>query len=299
MEIRQLRYFVAVAEELSFTGAAQRLFAAQSTVSAAVRALEDDLEVTLFDRSTRRVALSPAGLAFLTEARRVVAAAERARAVAGEASTGLRGSIRIGTLTAITALDLPRLVGAFRTTHPMVDVHVRVSGSGSAGIADDLRRGRLDVGVVALEAADAPGLDLRPFMSLAYVVLVPDGHRLAGNDDISLADLAAEDFVEYTAGFSSRLALDRAYAEMGVERRIRVEIGDTRMAAPYVREIRAVAVMPDLTVPEDAGVLVKPLRSGMRPLTLSFAVPAGRDPGRTVSALLELSGDFVQPDAKF
>lgn len=79
VELRQLRYFITVAEELSFTRAAARLFAAQSTVSAAVRVLEEELQVSLFDRSTRAVALSPAGEAFLPEAKSVVVAAERAR----------------------------------------------------------------------------------------------------------------------------------------------------------------------------------------------------------------------------
>ncbi|HEY3481145.1 MAG TPA: LysR family transcriptional regulator, partial [Streptomyces sp.] len=124
METRQLEYFVAVAEELSFTRAAQRLFAVQSTVSAAVRALETELGVRLFDRSTRRVALSAAGAAFLPEAKAAIDALERARATVQEASEGLRGSLRIGTLTSIAGLDLPRLLGAFHQRYPLVDMHV-------------------------------------------------------------------------------------------------------------------------------------------------------------------------------
>jgi DNA-binding transcriptional LysR family regulator len=83
VDVRQLRYFVTVAEELSFTRAAKLLFAAQSTVSAGIRALETDLHVTLVDRSRRRVALTAVGRAFLPEARAVLAAADRARSVAG------------------------------------------------------------------------------------------------------------------------------------------------------------------------------------------------------------------------
>lgn len=87
METRQLEYFVAVAEELSFTKAAQRLFAVQSTVSAAIKSLEAELGTTLFDRSTRKVALSSAGSAFLPEAKAAIEAVDRAMAVAQEAAT--------------------------------------------------------------------------------------------------------------------------------------------------------------------------------------------------------------------
>ena len=124
METRQLEYFVAVAEELSFTRAAQRLFAVQSSVSSAIRALEAELHTTLFDRSTRRVALSRAGAAFLPEAKAALEALERAKSVVQETTDGLRGSIRIGVLTSVDLLDLPGLLGAFRRRHPMVDIRV-------------------------------------------------------------------------------------------------------------------------------------------------------------------------------
>jgi DNA-binding transcriptional LysR family regulator len=107
MEVRQLRYFVAVAEELSFTRAESRLLTAQSTVSAGVRALEEDLHVRLFDRSTRNVVLSPVGAAFLVEAKTILESVERARFVAGEVAGGLRGSLRIGTLPGCSVIDLP------------------------------------------------------------------------------------------------------------------------------------------------------------------------------------------------
>src|SRR5213593_3249929 len=120
METRQLEYFVAVAEELSFTRAAQRLYTVQSTVSAAVRALETDLKTTLFDRSTRRVTLSAAGLALLPEA----------KAALEEASTGLRGSVRIGTLARLSLVNLAELLGSFHQKYPLVEVQVATSPTG-------------------------------------------------------------------------------------------------------------------------------------------------------------------------
>ena len=96
MDLKQLEYFVAVAEELNFTRAAERLYAVQSTVSSGIRSLETELKATLFDRSTRQVSLSAAGRAFLPEARAALAALERARESVQEVSGGLRGSVRIG-----------------------------------------------------------------------------------------------------------------------------------------------------------------------------------------------------------
>jgi DNA-binding transcriptional LysR family regulator len=245
------------------------------------------------------VTLSPAGAAFLTEAKAVIEAVERARVVAGEATIGLRGSIRIGTLTAVTALDLPGLVGAFKTHHPFVDVQVRASGSGSAGIAEDVRRSRLDIGIVALDTADAPGVDLRPLATVPYVVLLPAGHRLAGSEDVALTDLAGEDFIDSPRGFGNRITLDRAYAQLGVTRRTQVEISDIRTAAGYVRAISGVAVLPNFALPEDSGVLIKPLRGPNLTMTLSFAVTADRRPGPTVAALLALSGDYVRENKQY
>jgi DNA-binding transcriptional LysR family regulator len=138
MDSRQLEYFVAVAEELSFTRAAQRLFTVQSTVSAAIRALEADLKVSLFDRSTRRVTLSAAGQALLPEAKAALEALDRARAAVEEASTGLRGSVRIGTLARLGLVDLAALIGAFHQRYPLVDVQVTTSSSGSSGLAGSM-----------------------------------------------------------------------------------------------------------------------------------------------------------------
>ncbi|MFD7708363.1 LysR family transcriptional regulator [Streptomyces sp. NPDC059785] len=299
MELRQLRYFVTVAEELSFTRAAARLFAAQSTVSAAVRALEEELQVSLFERSTRSVALSAAGTVFLPEAKAVVEAAERAREVVGEASKSLRGSLRIGTMTRITALDLPRLVGAFRQRHPLVDIQIQVSSSGAGGIAEDVRRGRLDVGVVALNSTEAHDLDLRQFATVAYVVILPADHPLARRERIVLEDLADENFVEAASGFGTRTAMDRAFGDLGLTRRVSVEITDIATAASYVRAIGGAAVVPRYDAGDMTGVVVKPLAGPAPTIALSFAVRAGRPPSPAVSALLDLSSNYTRDDGTF
>ena len=298
MDVRQLRYFVTVAEELSFTRGAALLRTAQSTVSAGIRALEGDLQVTLFDRSGRQVALTAMGRAFLPEAKAVLAAADRARSVAAGAGDRLRGTLRVGTMQSLTALDLPRLIGSFRARHPLVDVRVRVPANGSGGIVEDVRRDRLDVGIVALDAGDAIGVALRRITSVPLVVVLPAGHRLAIRTRIALADLAGEDFVDGPSGYGSRMIVDRAFAQAGISRAILAEISDLRTTAAYVRELSAIAVVPRHAVPREAGVVLRPVDGLPTSLTLHFALPDG-DPAPVTVGFLELTDAFRRPGEEF
>jgi DNA-binding transcriptional LysR family regulator len=299
VDSRQLEYFVAVAEELSFTRAAQRLFTVQSTVSAAVRALETDLKTTLFDRSTRRVTLSDAGQALLPEAKAALEAIDRARAVVEEASTGLRGNVRIGTMTKLGLVDLAELLGAFYQRYPLVEVQVTTSPTGSSGLADDVRHGRLDVALVGLNRGDMPGLEPRELATVPFVVLVPSNHRLAGRGAIRLADLAGERFVDMLRGFGNRTTVDRAFDNAGLPRRVQVEVPDLTTVPDYVRAGLGVAVIPELDQDEVAGVTRLRITDVDLSWTLSAVTLSGRRPSRAVTALLDLMTAAIHPDSTY
>jgi DNA-binding transcriptional LysR family regulator len=295
MEIRQLEYFVAVAEELSFTQAAQRMFAVQSTVSAAVRALETELGTRLFDRSTRRVALSAAGAAFLPEAKSAIEALDRARATVQEASEGLRGSLRIGTLTSIGAVNLPELLGAFHRRHPRVDIHVTVSITGSTGLAEEVRQGRLDVALVGLPESDLAGLAVLRVDTRPFVALLPAGHALAARRAVRLADLAGESFIDTPRGFGNRVAMDRAFDALGSPRRVTVEVADLRTVPGYVAAGLGVAVVPDTSGPAEPDVVVRPLSGAGLDWPLNVVTSGAKPPSRAVRTLLGLlAGDHPQ-----
>ncbi|MEV6416333.1 LysR family transcriptional regulator [Kribbella sp. NPDC051718] len=294
MDSRQLEYFVAVAEELSFTRAAQRLFTVQSTVSAAIRALETDLKTTLFDRSTRRVTLSDTGEALLPEAKAALEALDRARAVVEEASTGLRGSVRIGTMTRLGLVDLASLLGAFYQRYPLVDVQVTTSPTGSSGLADDVRHGRLDVALVGLSAAELTGLEPRELATVRFVVLLPSSHRLAGVSEVRLAELAGERFVDMLRGFGNRTAVDRAFDQAGIPRRVQVEVPDLTTVPDYVRAGLGVAVVPEMDLEEVPGVVRLPLADSELAWTLSAITLSGKRPSRAVTALLDLMAASVR-----
>jgi DNA-binding transcriptional LysR family regulator len=304
VDSRQLEYFVAVAEELSFTRAAQRLFTVQSTVSAAVRALEADLKTTLFDRSTRRVALSAAGEALLPEAKAALEALDRARAAVEEASTGLRGNVRIGTLARLNLVNMAELLGAFHRKYPLVEVHVATSPTGSTGLADDVRHGRLDVALLGLPKPELSGLDVRDIATVPFVALLPASHPLAGRTGhtkpygtpgLRLEELAGERFVDMPPGFGNRKMVDRAFDTIGMPRRIQVEVPELTTIPDYVRAGLGVAVVPDLELAEEPDVAKVPIKGTELTWTLSVATAAGRRPSRAVTALLDLIGDSTRP----
>jgi DNA-binding transcriptional LysR family regulator len=184
VELRQLHYFVTLAEELHFGRAAERLHIVQPAVSQQLRRLEAELGVTLVDRSTRRVALTPAGQAFLPEARAVLAAARRARDAVARPAAGL-STVRLGTSTGLGE-RLPRLLAAFQERAPGRAVEmVRVPSSARLSEVAD---GSLDAALVR-GVTSHPGLRVEPVWTDMLAVALPAGHSLVGVRRLALAQL--------------------------------------------------------------------------------------------------------------
>ncbi len=283
METRLLEYFVAVADELNVTRAAARLYAAQSTVSAGLRSLESELGVTLFERSTKAVRLLPAGEELLPLARRVLDEVTVLREAAPESVAGFRGRVRIGTFAALQLLDLPGLLGRFRRRHPRVDLQLTVSPTGSTGLADDLVHGRLDLALTALPPS--PAFDSWPLVSYPFVALLPRSHPLAGASSVSLAQLADDDWVDMQTGFGNRVAVERAFAELGIVRHIAAELAELPAVGPCVAAGLGVAVVPDLVVSD--GCVRVPLTEPIGPWVVSLATRRGQSRRPVVAALVD------------
>ncbi|MFI5613822.1 LysR family transcriptional regulator [Amycolatopsis sp. NPDC051903] len=200
MELRHLRYFVAVAEEGGFSRAASRLHVVQPTLSMQIRDLERELGGALFDRGARRTSLTAAGRAFLVEARRVLAQADRAQATARLALAGETGTVRIGVAGATVLADL--LAGrlrAFHTAKPRVQICLQEAGPQRQRAA--ILSGELDVGFSALPAPPTdPRLASTPIGSLSFVVALPTGHPLTRHKTLTTHDLRDEDLIEYSLG---------------------------------------------------------------------------------------------------
>lgn len=290
MDSRQLDYFVAVAEELNFTRAADRVFAAQSTVSAGIRALERELGAALFDRDPHGVRLTAAGNAVLQEATEALDAIERMRdAARGDGE--LRGVVRVGIFTNLTPIDLPSIMGAFHRRHPLVDLRLGPSPSGSTGLVEDVRQGRLDVAFVGLPDRLA-GVHERELAVSPFVALLPDSHPLAGRAEVSLTELAEEQWVDAREGFGNRVTLDRELAALGIARHVPTELSDLGEIPRFVAARLGVAALPELTVIPAEGAVAVPLRERIE---WRLGVIARPRPSAAAGALLDLVVERFAP----
>jgi DNA-binding transcriptional LysR family regulator len=192
MELRHLRYFVAVAEELHFRRAAERLHIAQPAVSEQVRRLEQELGVRLFDRTPRSVALTEAGTALLEEARRVLRQAEVACQAARGAGSRATMRLRIGYLPDSLPLAVPRALRQLATSAPVLRVDLETGLA--LRLVDDLRAGRLDAVVTTLPAP-TNGLCVTPLGEQRPVIALPAVHPAATAPAIAFERLAPERIV--------------------------------------------------------------------------------------------------------
>jgi DNA-binding transcriptional LysR family regulator len=279
--------FVAVAEEGSFTRAADRLHVVQSAVSAGVRNLERELGARLFDRSTHKVALSDAGRALLPEARATLAAAAAARDAVDAVSGGVRGTIILGTLQAqgMRSIDVAGMLAEFRSEHPEVEVQIR-QGS-SLEMARKVREGELDLAFVALPEQRFPGVELVPLASEPIVLAVAADHPLAARNRVELAALGSETIIDFPDGWGIRLANDRAFAAAGLTRRIAYEVGDTASVIGFIRHGLAVGLLPTSFFEDKSGVAFVPIRGRAPQFLTAIATPSNRRPTAATRALLQ------------
>jgi DNA-binding transcriptional LysR family regulator len=288
VELRHLEYFVAVAEERSFTAAAARLHVVQSAVSAGVKALERELAERLLDRTPRRVDLTDAGAALLPKAQATLDAARDARDVVAEVRGGLRGTVRVGTMTSVGLLDVPGLLGEFHRRHPGVLLRLTAAPSGSKGLVDALMERRLDLAFVSLPGQPPPQLQLTELARTPMVLVLPVDHPLAGRARVPIADLADLDFIDSPIGYGNRGVADRAFHSAGVPRRVSIEITDIATATAYVRNGLGIALLPRFAIGSEAGVVALPVDGADLEWPLSLAAPQDRALSSATRALLEL-----------
>jgi DNA-binding transcriptional LysR family regulator len=242
MELRQLEYLVAVAEEASFTRAAERVRVAQPGVSARVRRLEGELGQPLLDRSGRTVRLTAVGAAVLPYARAALEAAAGARLAVDEHTGLLRGRVAVGMVVACGLPDLPDLLEAFHAEHPAVEMTLTEANSDQ--LIEAIRAGRIDLALIGLAGAAPAGIESRVIVDEPLVAAVADGDPLAGRRSTSLRQLANRALVTLPRGTGVRAALDDACAIAGVEARVAFEAGDPNVVAQLAERGLGVAILP-------------------------------------------------------
>ena len=202
MEMRHLRYFVAVAEELHFGHAAVRLHMAQPPLSLQIRQLEEELGVPLLRRTKRKVELTDGGAAFLPEARRILVAVEGAKEAARRAHRGESGRLVIGFVTSAAAEVLPTVLRAHRERYPAVEMTLRELTVGEALQA--LERGTIGVGLLRPPVGSA-ALAYEVIRREPFVVALPERHPLAAHGTLALAALAGQPFILFPRHWGSGL----------------------------------------------------------------------------------------------
>ncbi len=244
MELRQLRHFLALASESNFTRAAARENIVQSGLSSSIAALEHDLGVLLYVRSTRPVRLTAEGEALVPFARYALEAADAATQAVQEVHGGLTGKLRIGTIqTRGSAYRLSAWLGEFSQLYPRLDIFIQQTSATRQ--IEMLEAGELDCVIGPTTGSIPADLEVTVITSEPLVLACDPDHALAGRT-VELAALTSERFIETLPGWSSREQTDAAFAAARVGRRITCEVGEWGMVTDLVGVGLGIAFVPDV-----------------------------------------------------
>lgn len=253
MDIAQLRYFVAVCEERSFTRAAQRCQVVQSALSTQVAKLEREHRIQLLERSNRGVRLTTAGEQLLTRARRILAEVDEAVAEMMSLRGSLTGVLRVGVIDVVgqSAPEIDEALARFHEKHPAVEI--RIHDPGSFPIVAGLRAWELDVGVVGLYGHEVPGELVHHLITdHELVAIVHQRHPLAARESVTLAELAEHGpSVELRSETGLRHYVDDAFERIGIRRQVAFAVATTDEQIRYVALGMGFAFVPAPTVEPD------------------------------------------------
>ena len=255
MELHQLGYVVAVAEEGSFTRAAEREHVAQPGVSAQVRKLEAELGQPLFERGAGPVRPTAAGEAILPFARAALAAARGVRTAVDELNGLLRGQISVGMIPWVGRWFLTALAD-FHRRHP--DVEIRLIEAASMELLGGVSGGRLDLALAGLAGTTPAGLEGVVVTEQELVAAVPDDHALAGQAAIGIDTLAKHPLIALPPHTGGRTALEDGFARAGWPLRVALEAGDPRVLMQLAAEGLGVAIVPASAPDELRAVRITP-----------------------------------------
>jgi DNA-binding transcriptional LysR family regulator len=299
MELRQLRYLVALADEQSFTRAAEREHIAQPALSQQIQKLEQELGLPLVERTTRRVSITDAGNLLVARARRVLTELESARQELDRVRGIQTGHVAVGAMNTMGPVDITLVLARYHELHPRVELTVREDNSDA--LAEMLRIDVLDLAFLSVtERVESHGLALQQILMEELVVVLPEHHALAGREQIRMADLAREEFISYREGARLRELLISAADEAGFTPRIFLESNESRRIRRLVGRGLGVAILPRSHAigvgthdPIAVARLVEPQLA--RDITLAWR--SGRKLPPAVAEFLNLAREAFPPEA--
>jgi DNA-binding transcriptional LysR family regulator len=297
MDLRQLRYLVALAEERNFTRAAAREHIAQPALSQQLRRLEHELGLALVQRTTRRVTVTAAGELLVGRARRILAELDAAGAEL-QALRGIQtGHVTVGAMHTMGPVDVSLALAIFHERYPGIELTVREHSSEE--LAEMLRDDVIDLAFLSVtERIESHGLGLRQLVSEELVAVLPRRHRLAKRQRIRMAELAGEEFISFRHGARLRELLIAAGRHAGFEPRIQLESNESERIRRLVSRGLGVAILPrsDATGPgadTTSTTLTDPALT--RDITLAWREDRRHAPA--AAEFLQLAGELFNPES--
>ncbi len=282
MELRQLKHFVAVAEELHFTRAAAKVHVVQSTLSASISSLEQELGTALLVRNNRRVGLTTAGQALLPDAQNTLAAADRARAAVDAVRGLLSGQLTIGVIQGLGTVDLPGLLARYHRSFPRIEITLRHDAIDA--LVHATADGSLDLAFVS-RPFDTGRVKELVLGTESLVLAVRHDDPLAHSEAVALTDLQRREFVERRADLRTRLHIDGICADLGFQRNICAETNTPDDLVDLVAAGLGIAFLPPALVAKSEHIVGVPTDPPI-PRELAVITPSERTPSPAAAAFL-------------
>jgi DNA-binding transcriptional LysR family regulator len=249
MDLRQLRVFVEVAQQRSFTRAAEQLHIAQPAVSISIRKLEEELELTLLNRQDKRVTLTAEGETLLAHAKRILENCSAAEAEMAELRGLGCGEVRVGIPPMMSSYYFPHIIREFRDRYP--NLKLSVNGEGAASIQRMISNGEIDMGVIAGHKVPE-GLEYQHFLREEIVACVPGDHPLAERDTITFPDYLKEPLIVFKQGYYMRELMDELVAEGNLKPKVVFETNLFSLVRSLVKEQLGISTFLRMVISGDS-----------------------------------------------
>lgn len=286
IELRHLRYFLAVAETSNFTRAAERLHVSQPSISQQIKDLEEELGASLFDRLGKRVRLTQAGEAFRVHAEVVLKKLDEAFNSIEQIEGLLAGHLEVGTYPAVNVPWVPRVIEKFATEYPGVSIAVHEYKSGE--METDLESGLLDLGM-GLLSYESPNLTYEKLRTEELALLVSQQHPLVHRDEVTVRELESERLIMLPESFPLRQAADELFRRAKLRPRIGFEVSTIDSLLSAVGRTKLGTVLPAIVLENRKGLGLRAVKIAGRntKIELGLVWPQRSEHGRAARAFVE------------
>lgn len=285
MDLHQLEYFVAVAEERHFTRGAHRVHAVQSTVSAAVGRLEREFGVALFDRGRNGAQLTAAGEVLLRRAHVLLGEAERTRDELQRVAGGLHGAVTLGTVLSTGDFDLVAALLRFRQAYPDVSVRLRLSAGPLDNRMEEVLDGHVQLLLLPVPSRGRPGIRIDRVTTMRLALACSATDPLAARRSVTYREIAGCSYIDFPEQWGNRAIVDGMFAGEHVERRVSVEVVDVATALRLTQGGLGLAFVPEEFIASAPGVVRVDLQHPPPPVELGLAVARDRPRSAATEAL--------------